>query len=131
MYTLGAITFGSVPAISVDQLENVQIDHGLAHLKVNVAGFVDTEMITNLAQTPSFGFTSSDLKVLLDYCGMDGKTIDAAVPDSELITYWRKYAEGGIFESGSDLVPVLPATVRPWTFAGWPVPDSTTCCKIV
>ena len=104
MYTLGGITFGGVGVTAVDQLENVQVDHGLAHLKVKVAGSVDTEMITNLQQTPSFGFTGSDLKALLDFCGVNGKPIDAGVPDSELTTYWRKYEEGAIFESGSEHV---------------------------
>lgn len=102
MYTLGAITFGAAGVQTVDQLEDVTVDHALQHVMAGIAGGVDTEMITNMGQAPTFQFTSTDLKALLDICFMDGYVIDAGVPDSELITYWRKYADGGVFDTGSN-----------------------------
>ncbi len=101
-FTVGIIKLAhATTPIYIGQMESSAVAPNVADLLLAGAGQADASFGAIGEVKPVCSFTTSQLKTVLDVCGIDGLQIDAAATYTDVEIYLQQLEEGGVRKSGS------------------------------
>lgn len=103
MYSLSAIEHfdGSNTTVVIGGMQDVTVDANVTHILESGTGSVDNTHISVMDVKPTISFSSTDVKKLLDLCGIDALAIGSVADDSTMTFWLRRRAPGGIYDGGN------------------------------